>query len=73
MGLSPVLAETIFRTILEINREGTTDLLVEQNAAMALQVAQRGYVLESGTIALHASAAELRETDTVRRTYLGLD
>jgi branched-chain amino acid transport system ATP-binding protein len=73
MGLSPVLAETIFRTILEINREGTTVLLVEQNAAMALQVAQRGYVLESGTIALHASAAELRETDTVRRTYLGLD
>ena len=71
MGLSPVLVETIFRTIIEINREGTTVLLVEQNAAMALQVASRGYVLESGVVALHASAAELRGSDLVRRTYLG--
>ena len=71
MGLSPVLVETIFRTIIEINRAGTTILLVEQNAAMALQVARRGYVLESGTVALEASAAELRASDLVRKTYLG--
>ena len=71
MGLAPVLVETIFRTIIEINREGTTILLVEQNAAMALQVATRGYVLESGAIAMEATAAELRGSDMVRRTYLG--
>ena len=71
MGLSPVLVETIFRTVIEINRAGTTILLVEQNAAMALQVARRGYVLESGVIALEASAAELRASDLVRKTYLG--
>jgi branched-chain amino acid transport system ATP-binding protein len=71
MGLSPVLVETIFRTILGINSSGTTILLVEQNAAMALQVAHRGYVLESGSIALEAAAAELRASDLVRKTYLG--
>jgi branched-chain amino acid transport system ATP-binding protein len=71
MGLSPVLVETIFRTIIEINRAGTTILLVEQNAAMALQVARRGYVLESGAVALEASAADLRASDLVRKTYLG--
>jgi branched-chain amino acid transport system ATP-binding protein len=71
MGLSPVLVETIFRTVIEINRAGATILLVEQNAAMALQVATRGYVLESGTVALQASAAELRASDLVRKTYLG--
>jgi ABC-type ATPase involved in cell division len=69
----PVLVETIFRTIAEINREGTTILLVEQNAAMALQVASRGYVLESGTIAMEERAAVLRESDVVRRTYLGIE
>ncbi len=73
MGLAPVLVETIFRTVLEINREGTTILLVEQNASMALQVATRGYVLESGAVALEASAKELRESDAVRRTYLGIE
>ena len=73
MGLAPVLVETIFRTVIEINREGTTILLVEQNAAMALQVASRGYVLESGAVALEASAKELRESDAVRRTYLGIE
>jgi branched-chain amino acid transport system ATP-binding protein len=73
MGLAPVLVETIFRTVMEINREGTTILLVEQNAAMALQVATRGYVLESGAVALEASAKELRESDVVRRTYLGIE
>ena len=73
MGLAPVLVETIFRTVIEINREGTTILLVEQNASMALQVASRGYVLESGAVALEASAKELRESDAVRRTYLGIE
>jgi branched-chain amino acid transport system ATP-binding protein len=72
MGLAPVLVEAIFRTIVEINREGTTVLLVEQNAAMALQVASRGYVLESGSVALEATSQELRESDRVRRTYLGI-
>jgi branched-chain amino acid transport system ATP-binding protein len=73
MGLSPVLVETIFRTILEINRDGTTVLLVEQNAAMALDVANRGYVIESGAIVMHAPARELRESEGVRRAYLGID
>ncbi|TAK72645.1 MAG: ABC transporter ATP-binding protein [Dehalococcoidia bacterium] len=71
MGLSPVLVETIFRTIIEINRSGTTILLVEQNAAMALQVASRGYVMESGVVTLHAPAKELAASDAVRKTYLG--
>jgi branched-chain amino acid transport system ATP-binding protein len=73
MGLSPVLVETIFRTILEINRDGTTVLLVEQNAAMALEVANRGYVIESGAIVMHAPARELRESEGVRRAYLGIE
>jgi len=73
MGLAPVLVETIFRTVMEINHEGTTILLVEQNASMALQVASRGYVLESGAVAIEASAKELRESDAVRRTYLGIE
>ena len=71
MGLSPVLVETIFRTIIEINRSGTTILLVEQNAAMALQVASRGYVMESGNVTLHAPAKELAASDAVQKTYLG--
>jgi branched-chain amino acid transport system ATP-binding protein len=71
MGLSPVLVETIFRTIIEINRSGTTILLVEQNAAMALQIASRGYVMESGVVTLHAPAKELAASDAVRKTYLG--
>jgi branched-chain amino acid transport system ATP-binding protein len=73
MGLAPVLVETIFRTVIEINREGTTILLVEQNASMALQVATRGYILESGVVAMEASAKDLRESDVVRRTYLGIE
>jgi len=71
MGLSPVLVETIFRTIIEINRGGTTILLVEQNAALALQIASRGYVMESGVVTLHAPAKELAASDAVRKTYLG--
>ncbi len=71
MGLAPILVEQIFTTVGDINRQGTTILLVEQNAAMALSIAHRGYVLETGTIALHGSAAELQEHPDVRRVYLG--
>jgi len=71
MGLAPVLVEQIFETIISINKLGTTILLVEQNAFMALQVAHRGYVLQTGEIALSGTAAELRENDDVKRAYLG--
>jgi len=72
MGLSPILTERIFETIRDINsRLGTTILVVEQNAYQALAIASRGYVLESGQIALHAPAAELSENADVRRAYLG--
>ena len=71
MGLAPVLVERIFETIADINRQGTTILLVEQNAAMALAIAHRGYVLEAGTIALSGTAAELAENPDVRRAHLG--
>ncbi len=71
MGLAPVLVEQIFETITDINRQGTTILLVEQNAAMALSIAHRGYVLETGTIALTGTAATLAEDADVRRAYLG--
>jgi len=71
MGLAPVLVEQIFDTISDINRQGMTILLVEQNAAMALSIAHRGYVLETGSIALAGTAAELSENADVRRAYLG--
>jgi branched-chain amino acid transport system ATP-binding protein len=71
MGLSPLLTERIFETIVEINKQGTTIMLVEQNAAMALAVAHRGYVLETGAIALTGPAAELAGNPEVRRAYLG--
>jgi branched-chain amino acid transport system ATP-binding protein len=71
MGLAPILVETIFDTIREINATGTTVLLVEQNALMALSIAQRGYVLETGEIVLHDSASALQENETVRKAYLG--
>jgi branched-chain amino acid transport system ATP-binding protein len=71
MGLSPLLTERIFETIVEINKQGTTILLVEQNAAMALAVAHRGYVLETGAIALTGTAKELAGNPEVRRAYLG--
>ncbi len=71
MGLAPVLVEQIFDTIIDINRQGMTILLVEQNAAMALSIAHRGYVLETGSIALTGSAAELSDNADVRRAYLG--
>jgi branched-chain amino acid transport system ATP-binding protein len=71
MGLAPVLVERIFEIIREINKQGTTILLVEQNANVALEIATRGYVLETGTIVSSAPAAELREDPTVREAYLG--
>ena len=71
MGLAPILVETIFRIVEDINRQGTTILLVEQNARMALGVAHRGYVMQTGRIVLQAAAAELLRSDLVRKTYLG--
>jgi len=71
MGLAPVLVEQIFETVLTINKQGVTILLVEQNAAMALSIAGRGYVLETGRIALEGAAAELADNAEVRRAYLG--
>ena len=71
MGLAPLLVQEIFSIVGEINAGGTTVLLVEQNANMALQVADRGYVLETGRIVLAGTAAELTSTDEVKRAYLG--
>ena len=71
MGLAPIFVETIFNIIRTINAEGTTILLVEQNARMALQVAHRGYVLQSGEIVLHDTASALLRSDVVRKSYLG--
>jgi branched-chain amino acid transport system ATP-binding protein len=71
MGLAPVLVERIFQTIQEINQQGTTILLVEQNANVALEIATRGYVLETGSIVNSASAEKLREDPKVREAYLG--
>jgi branched-chain amino acid transport system ATP-binding protein len=71
MGLSPILTELIFGIVTEINGQGTTVLLVEQNALMALNVAHRGYVLQTGRIILADSAANLRANEQVRQAYLG--
>jgi branched-chain amino acid transport system ATP-binding protein len=71
MGLAPVLVEMIFETVTGINKAGTTILLVEQNAFMALQVANRGYVLQTGEVVLAGPSDELRAHDEVRRAYLG--
>jgi branched-chain amino acid transport system ATP-binding protein len=73
MGLSPVLTETIFRTIIEINKQGTTILLVEQNALLALAVCRRGYVIQTGRIMLSDTGKALLANDLVRKTYLGED
>ena len=72
MGLAPVLVETIFDTIQRINKEGTTILLVEQNALMALSIANRGYVLQTGEIVLQDSAANLNKNPMVQKAYLGM-
>ncbi|HET6380580.1 MAG TPA: ABC transporter ATP-binding protein [candidate division Zixibacteria bacterium] len=71
MGLSPILTEQIFEIIKDINKQGTTVLLVEQNAQMALQIATRGYVLQSGKIILEDTAANLAANQQVRQAYLG--
>jgi branched-chain amino acid transport system ATP-binding protein len=71
MGLAPVLVERIYETIAEINKQGTTILLVEQNANFALDVSKRGYVLETGSVALSDEASALRENPDVQKAYLG--
>lgn len=73
MGLAPVLVELIFDTIQQINKDGTTILLVEQNALMALSIAHRGYVLQSGEIVLQDKAANLKQNETVQKAYLGME
>jgi branched-chain amino acid transport system ATP-binding protein len=71
MGLAPVLVDRIFEVIVDINKQGTTVLLVEQNAAMALEIAHRGYVLETGRITLTGDAQALSQDEAVRKAYLG--
>ena len=71
MGLAPMLVQEIFSIILEINQAGTTILLVEQNANMALSIANRAYVLETGEIVLSGSASEMADNPDVRKAYLG--
>lgn len=71
MGLAPLLVKTIFRIIEEINKSGTTILLVEQNANMALSIADRAYVIETGKIVLSGSSDELNQSDQIRMAYLG--
>jgi branched-chain amino acid transport system ATP-binding protein len=73
MGLAPVLVEIIFDTIKQINKTGTTILLVEQNALMALSVANRGYVLQTGEIVLHDAAEKLRKNEMIQKAYLGME
>jgi branched-chain amino acid transport system ATP-binding protein len=73
MGLAPVLVEAIFETIVQINKEGTTILLVEQNALMALSIAHRGYVIQTGQIVLQDTATNLKNNEMVQKAYLGID
>ena len=73
MGLSPILVELIFEIIQTINKEGTTVLLVEQNALMALSIANRGYVIQTGEIVLSDSAENLKNNEMVRKSYLGIE
>jgi branched-chain amino acid transport system ATP-binding protein len=71
MGIAPILVERIYETIAEINKQGTTILLVEQNANFALDVSKRAYVLETGAVTLHDQSAALRENPEVQKAYLG--
>jgi branched-chain amino acid transport system ATP-binding protein len=73
MGLAPILVELIFDTIVAINKEGTTILLVEQNALMALSIANRGYVIQTGEIIMSDSAASLKSNEMVQKAYLGIE
>ncbi len=72
LGLAPILVETIFTIVREINSQGTTVLLVEQNAHKALEVAHRGYVLETGSIVQHGSGQQLLASEEVQKAYLGM-
>ena len=72
MGLSPILVEEIFKIIVEINKQGTSILLVEQNAQMALSIANRAYVLETGNIVLSGDAKEIASNPDVKKAYLGI-
>jgi len=71
LGLAPILIQQVFATIQQINEQGTTILLVEQNALQALTIAHRGYVLQTGRVVLGGPAAELKENPTVKKAYLG--
>ena len=71
MGLSPLFVKEIFKTIVELNKKGTTILLVEQNARMALSIADRAYVIETGRIGMEGPAKELAENEDVKKAYLG--
>ena len=73
MGLAPILVETIFETVQQINKEGATILLVEQNALMAFMIALRGYVIQSGEIVLEDRTENLQENDMVKELYLGVE
>ena len=73
LGLSPILVQQIFSIIREINGQGTTILLVEQNALQALSIANRGYVLQNGVVVLHGPAKDVMQNETVRKAYLGED
>jgi branched-chain amino acid transport system ATP-binding protein len=73
MGLAPILVEGIFETVQNINKEGGTILLVEQNALMALEIAHRGYVIQTGEIVLHDTAKALQDNEMVQKAYLGVD
>jgi len=73
LGLAPILVAQVFETIKEINSQGTTVLLVEQNALQALSIAHRGYVLQTGEVVLSGTADDLRQNETVRKAYLGED
>ena len=72
LGLAPIMVEEVFRVIREVNRRGVTVLLVEQNTAHALELAHRGYVLESGRVVLTGSGKELLANERVREAYLGM-
>jgi branched-chain amino acid transport system ATP-binding protein len=73
MGLAPLIVQTIFEIIKQVNDEGVTVLVVEQNASQALRLADRGYVLETGTMAMEGAAKDLLTDDRVRKVYLGED
>ena len=71
MGLAPIMVQEIFNCITEVNKEGTTVLLVEQNAKMALSISNRAYVLETGNISIEGNAADLLNDPRVKKAYLG--